>query len=462
MVVGYALGELNATGTVETFITVGYWAGHVLTTDGLTSRITDHLVIGATSTANALNPTADSWGLTFRGSAWNASSTSAVNHDFVFVNNVLSATNSLLTIQNTTNTAIFTLSQDGDLNLSGDIALAGRLYPSARGLLQDDYFIFVDDTSSTNQYVSTNADGWTAQNSYDLAERYHSMADLEAGDLVMAGPGPVSVQKTNNKDAIPLGIVSTKPGFLLGRNATDTYPIALAGRVPTKVTAANGAIEIGDELAPSDIPGVAAKFVGTGRVIGIALEGYGATQVGHIEVFVKSGGMVSTVTVSETVSGPTAFDIQAYTRSGLALLESGAKRVHVSYDSIGGWPKVLATPQGEAEGGWWTENYSDIGFDIVMKQEQPRAVTFSWEVKPVILGDRIFRSDGQNSIMNTTTGQPEGGWNDEEPGATSTEPLPETPISTEPAPLAAEEPPVEEPAAPSGPEPAPPSPPETP
>jgi hypothetical protein len=48
--------------------------------------------------------------------------------------------------------------------------------------------------------------------------------------------------------------------------------VALAGRVPVKVDASFGAIEPGDPLAPSPLPGVAMRATGEGPVIGMSLE----------------------------------------------------------------------------------------------------------------------------------------------------------------------------------------------
>jgi hypothetical protein len=89
-----------------------------------------------------------------------------------------------------------------------------------------------------------------------------------------------------------LGIISTSPGVILGlspgEEATTTYPVALAGRVPVKVTAENGAIEAGNYITLSNNPGVAMKATEPGNVIGQALEGYSGASVGKIMVFVKN------------------------------------------------------------------------------------------------------------------------------------------------------------------------------
>ena len=55
--------------------------------------------------------------------------------------------------------------------------------------------------------------------------------------------GQIHVQRTSGEEHVVIGIVSTQPGFVLGAHTTSSYPIALAGRVPTKVSTMNGAIK---------------------------------------------------------------------------------------------------------------------------------------------------------------------------------------------------------------------------
>ena len=56
-----------------------------------------------------------------------------------------------------------------------------------------------------------------------------------------------------------IGVVSTNPGVTLNSDAaTDSthpylYPIALAGRIPVKVSTESGAILVGDHLTPSEL-----------------------------------------------------------------------------------------------------------------------------------------------------------------------------------------------------------------
>lgn len=130
----------------------------------------------------------------------------------------------------------------------------------------------------------------------DLAEIYYTHDEtIEAGDVVSIDSALQAGVKKSQKayDPQALGIISTRPGLLLGdENSThEGLPtmVALSGRVPVKVTAENGMIEPGDLLTPSSIPGVAMRASKAGSIIGQALTGFSGEGVGQIMVFIKTG-----------------------------------------------------------------------------------------------------------------------------------------------------------------------------
>jgi hypothetical protein len=129
----------------------------------------------------------------------------------------------------------------------------------------------------------------------DYAENFHTLdSSIEAGDVIALDPASDSQDIIKAKTgALLLGVISSNPGVLLRGNTvrvgtadsnesiTEDYnngfrPVALAGRVPVKISFENGDIKKGDYLTSSSIPGKAAKANKQGRVIGIALES--ATQ----------------------------------------------------------------------------------------------------------------------------------------------------------------------------------------
>jgi hypothetical protein len=119
----------------------------------------------------------------------------------------------------------------------------------------------------------------------DVAERIDSIDPLEPGDVVEIDPNHRDSFRRAATPYSPLtaGVVSTAPAVVLGSREEDHMEpasfrpvLALAGRVPVKVTAANGPIKAGDLLTTSGDPGRAmrcddrAKCVGA--VVGKALE----------------------------------------------------------------------------------------------------------------------------------------------------------------------------------------------
>ena len=134
----------------------------------------------------------------------------------------------------------------------------------------------------------------------DLAENYPTAdSTIGAGDVVSTdGSNPIHVSKAT-KGGNVIGIISTKPGILLTGDEVLTgagvvyeegqVPVALAGRVPVKVSTENGPIEIGDFLTISSTPGVAMKATKAGYAVGQAMDSYSGTEVGSIIAFVNTG-----------------------------------------------------------------------------------------------------------------------------------------------------------------------------
>ncbi|MCE9586472.1 hypothetical protein K8R04_04110 [Candidatus Uhrbacteria bacterium] len=321
----------------------------------------------------------------------------------------------------------------GNVSIMNDLHVGGRLFPSLKGGgIQNDWYLFVNADDPTSTYISTNAAGFMSMDTYDFAERYYSPDELEPGDLVIVSDsGRTHVQRSMNTEQMLLGIVSTRPAFIAGRPATSTYPIALSGRVPTKVSNINGAIKAGDPLSPTSVPGVAAKAIHTGPIIGLALEDFESANIDKIEVFVNPGWWTNvaetnqqTVINQTVVSSPTGV-----MRRGVGMISAGSKRVHIAFDTIAAYPFVQVTPRGLIQGNWGTDGYSDTGFDIIMSQEQTFDTYFSWQVEPLQGSDRLNLSDGTTADMDPVTGLPFGFST-----TTTTEPIVEEPVvaSTEP------------------------------
>jgi hypothetical protein len=125
----------------------------------------------------------------------------------------------------------------------------------------------------------------------DLAENYTSTQKLEKGEVVAIDPhsSAAVLRSTSPYQNSILGIVSTTPGFVAGSYTADSYPIALVGRVPVKVSTENGNILAGDYITAASVPGYAMRATVAGRVLGKALENLDTSKLDDCPV----GGSVS-------------------------------------------------------------------------------------------------------------------------------------------------------------------------
>jgi len=193
----------------------------------------------------------------------------------------------------------------GGLQVSGLSTFAGQALFGTTTPPSTGYKVYIDSGASTTAGLGVNgyikASGFiTGTTTLDLAEQYpinqncvndHSCP--EPGDAVCVAPNTSSF--VVEKCSLPysssiIGVISTDPGFTLGGlSAPATRPVALAGRVPLKVSTINGSIKIGDQLTTSNFPGVAQKATATGTTIATALEDYNGDTIGHITAFVHIG-----------------------------------------------------------------------------------------------------------------------------------------------------------------------------
>jgi hypothetical protein len=163
--------------------------------------------------------------------------------------------------------------------------------------------ILVGQKSGVNKFRVDNTgkgyfDGGTVTSGADFAESVAvqgKRSEYEPGDLLVIERGAhrrLTLSSTPYSTLVA-GIYSTKPGLLAtphtmdDKRISEEVPLAVVGIVPCKVTAQNGAIEEGDLLVTSPIPGYAMKGTDRskmlGAVVGKALEslpkGTGVIQV---------------------------------------------------------------------------------------------------------------------------------------------------------------------------------------
>ena len=155
---------------------------------------------------------------------------------------------------------------------------SGGVYPNANASVN------LGTTSAYwNNVYAVNFLGTSTTAKYaDLAERYSSDADYEAGTVVdFGGTAEVTLSNISGSQYVA-GVVSTNPAYMMNSDADGLY-IALVGRVPCKVT---GPVEKGAMMV-SNGDGTARmeRNPKMGSVIGKALESF-PDGVGVIEVVV--------------------------------------------------------------------------------------------------------------------------------------------------------------------------------
>ena len=185
------------------------------------------------------------------------------------------------------------------ISISGTAALATSVTATANNTTNETvYLTFVDGATGTQGIEtdtnltynpSTNVLSTTATSARyaDLAERYLADSVYEAGHCVVFGGTLEITESTVSHDTRVAGVISTAPAYLMNEAEEDGQPVALTGRVPTKV---KGPIAKGDLVVTSDIPGVAQKLDDAqykpGCVIGKALNDIETDNVESIEVVV--------------------------------------------------------------------------------------------------------------------------------------------------------------------------------
>ena len=144
------------------------------------------------------------------------------------------------------------------------------------------------DSDTNNVLTVGTACAATGDNScVDVAEFFAASEPVDRGDIVMLDENASSTVKkgTNQNPANVIGVVSSDPAVLLEGNSVGIMAggyrlnplkpaIALAGRVPVKVSTESGPIVAGDRIRISSLSGVGMKATTSSYAVGIALAAF--------------------------------------------------------------------------------------------------------------------------------------------------------------------------------------------
>ena len=192
-----------------------------------------------------------------------------------------------------------------DLNAISD-AIVFRRYPATSGTIVPSDLLFVG--GNGNIGIGTSAPGFKLDVAgtiratqvmgavyQDFAEWVPATTKMQPGTVVVLDPTGTNqvMPSTHAYDTTVAGVVSAKPGIILGEASDKKEQIATTGRVRVFVDATNAPIRVGDLLVTSDKAGVAMrsepidinghKIHQPGTIIGKALE---PLSDGHGEILV--------------------------------------------------------------------------------------------------------------------------------------------------------------------------------
>jgi len=160
------------------------------------------------------------------------------------------------------------------------------------------------------------------------------------GEISLAGAGEV-----------PFGAYSVSPNTLGNwqedwQDLGTVVPVGLLGQLPVDVSGENGSIQAGDAIAISSVPGVGARAVNTGMILGYALESWSGVGQGTIQVYVRPGFFAGSIQDDGTMltfgrgiglaSTGVATDVApGYDSELLSFRGSGWNTVGVAAESVG-------------------------------------------------------------------------------------------------------------------------------
>jgi len=139
-------------------------------------------------------------------------------------------------------------------------------------------------TTGTINAIGTITGGNIVAKYQDVAEWVPALHAVSPGTVVILNPEKSNQVRASSSayDTKVAGVISERPGLVLGEAGTGKVLVATTGRVKVKVDASHAAIKVGDLLVTSDTEGLAMKsepvmmggrpFHSPGTLIGKALE----------------------------------------------------------------------------------------------------------------------------------------------------------------------------------------------
>ncbi|MDD5696401.1 MAG: hypothetical protein PHO90_00310 [Candidatus Pacebacteria bacterium] len=219
-------------------------------------------------------------------------------------------------------TVPFIINSESNSTTTAEMDRLGILFQIVSDYSTDENTVFSIDASG-NYYYDRGAYTPAA----DVAENYRVEDEsIGGGDVVCLNGTPLTIEKCSGAyQSNLIGVVSTRPALVMAADLEKSRSVALAGRVPVKISSENGSIEIGDPLtSASSTLGAAMKAIGAGKILGYALEAFNAsstTSTNTILAFINlQERNAGDLTVYENNDGN--LEVKTLTQNGLTTLFS--------------------------------------------------------------------------------------------------------------------------------------------
>jgi hypothetical protein len=213
--------------------------------------------------------------------------------------------------------------------------------------------------------------------------------DYGAGDvLTISKTGTGLFEKSQTAyDPDLAGAITVTAGLVAGGGGDHGASIiALAGRIPVKVTGKNGPIAIGDYITASDISGFGMKATHAGRVLGIAMESFAGNTVdatGSILTFINPH-------YEANFAGSASSSVPGFTITSVG-----------NFDDIGTLSMLAGNASHVASTTNVTQSYADLvtaGLEVIT----PKVLTQSLSIANTASGTAIRFDALGNAVFNGT------------------------------------------------------------
>lgn len=221
----------------------------------------------------------------------------------------------------------------------------------------------------------------------DVAEYFPVNGASEAGDVISiskGGRGEAYVVSSRAYDDQVIGVYSTAPTVTLN-DPNSGVPVGLRGRVPVKVTGANGAINVGDPITSSHIKGHAMKADRPCYIIGRALERFDGKGEGKVLCLLENGWFNPGTEGSASSSGS-------------FMIKESQKSITVYDDAVAADSKVFLTLLGDPGHRFWISEKSEGSFTIELSGESLNEVPFDF----LIENANVTAAQNDEFVLQTT------------------------------------------------------------